>query len=134
QALVSALMTVLDLASLVEVGIGGLPEGQAHLTFASARHAAVDLAQVLHVKVDRATDRLPPPDLERLRQILETEGLRPQRSPEADARLAALRRSYEPYVLGLAQWLLMPAPGWWHEGPSRDNWQTSPKRDAGTHL
>jgi ion channel len=133
QSWVSALMTVLDVAALVEVGIEGVPAWQAHVTFAIARHTAVDLAQVLSVDLDRETDRLPPADLERLRLMLEAEGLRPARSPDADARLATLRRSYEPYVLGLSRRLVMPAPQWWHESSARDNWQTSPKRD-GAHL
>ena len=134
QSWVSALTTVLDVSALVEVGVDGLPAWQAHLTFAIARHAAVDLAQVLRVPVDRTTDRLAPADLERLRRTLEAAGLRPARSPEADARLIALRRSYEPYVLGLSRTLMMAAPSWWHEASSRDNWETSPKLDAGAHL
>src|SRR5262249_11472918 len=125
---------LLDVSALIEVGIDGVPALPAHVTFAIARHAAVDLSQVLHTDLDRSTDRLPPADLERLRRLLGAEGLRPQRSPEADARLAALRQSYEPYVLGLSKWLLMPPPGWWHAGPSRDNWQTSPKGEGGAHL
>jgi ion channel len=134
QSWVSALTTVLDLASLVEVGIEGVPAWQAHVTFAIARHAAVDLSQVLGVELDRTTDRLGGEALDTLRQRLEADGLRPNRSADADARLTTLRRSYEPYVLGLSHWLLMPAPAWWRDGPSRDNWQTSPKRDGGAHL
>jgi hypothetical protein len=49
QSWVSALATILDLSALVEVGIEGVPTWQAHVTFAMARHAAVDLTQVLHV-------------------------------------------------------------------------------------
>ena len=134
QSWVSALATILDLAALVEVGIDGLPVWQAHATFAIARHTAVDLAQVLKVHPDRTTDRLTADAREQLRRDLERAGLQPNRSPGADEHLAALRRSYEPYVLGLASWLMMPAPAWWRETSSRDNWQTSPKRDAGAHL
>jgi len=46
QSWVSALATVLDVSALVVVGIEGLPTWQAHITFAIARHAAVDLTQV----------------------------------------------------------------------------------------
>src|SRR5215207_2278483 len=47
QSWVSALTTVLDVAALVKAGIDGVPSWRAHLAFAIARHAAVDLAQVL---------------------------------------------------------------------------------------
>src|SRR5437667_4632736 len=64
QSWVSALTTLLDLAALVKVGIEGLPTWRAHLTFASARHAAVDLAQILGDTVPhRSENRLPPHEL-----------------------------------------------------------------------
>jgi len=134
QSWVSALTTVLDVAALVETGIDGLPSWQAHVTFAIARHTAVDLAQVFRVPVDRTTDRLPPTAREDLRRHLESAGLRPRRSAEADQTLDALRQSYEPYVLGLASRLMMPASSWWRQTPLPDNWQTSPKKDGGAHL
>ena len=46
QSWVSALACLLDLSALIEVGIDGIPSWQAHVTFAIARHTAVDLAQV----------------------------------------------------------------------------------------
>jgi ion channel len=133
QSWVSALTTILDLSALTIVGIDGVPTWQARLTFAIARHTAVDLVQVLRAVPDHDLDRLPHDALEQLRQQLEGVGLRPRRSPEADARLAELRRSYEPYVAALSRWLLMPLPAWWRDRPARDNWQTSPRRDA-PHL
>src|SRR6201984_1118508 len=45
QSWVAALTTILDVASLVLTGIERVHPGQAKLTFAMARHAAVDLAQ-----------------------------------------------------------------------------------------
>ena len=134
QSWVAALAAVLDLATLVVVGIEGVPTWQAHLTFAIARHAAVDLTQVLHASPDAAANRLSDEDLEQLRRQLERVGLHPARSPAADARLAELRRSYEPFVAGLGHSLMMPVPGWWRSHSGKDNWQTSPKRDGGPHL
>jgi hypothetical protein len=134
QSWVSALTAVLDVSALVVVGIEGVPTWQAHVTFAIARHAAVDLTQVLKARPTMAADRLPPVELEQLRLRLEEAGLRPVRSADADARLAELRRSYEPYVVGLGRLLMMPVPAWWRRTPSKDNWQTSPKRDGGPHL
>ena len=51
-------------------------------------------------------------ELEELRRQLESAGLRPARSPEADSHLLELRRSYEPYISALARRLMMPAPPW----------------------
>ncbi len=134
QSWVSALTTVLDVSALVVVGIDGVSTWQAHVTFAIGRHAAVDLSQVLHATPDASVDRLSPEGLEQLRRQLEAVGLRPRRSPEADARLIELRRSYEPFVAALGRWLEMPLPAWWRERPVSDNWQTSPRRDGGPHL
>jgi hypothetical protein len=134
QSWVSALSAVLDVSALVAVGIDHVPRWQARVTFAIARHTAVDLTQVLNARADRSTDRLPGEELERLRRDLESGGLRPDRSPEADAELTRLRRSYEPYILGLARRLMMPASQWRHETSARDNWQTSPKLDGGGHI
>jgi hypothetical protein len=134
QSWVSALAALLDLSALVEVGIEGVPTWQAHVTFAIARHAAVDLSQVLHVVPDREADRLIDGELEQVRQALERAGLRPVRSPEVDLRLRELRRSYDPYINGIADWLMMPAPSWLRLDGLKDNWQSSPKSAAGAHL
>jgi hypothetical protein len=134
QSWVSALTTILDVSAVVLAGIEGVPAWQAQVTFAIARHAAVDLSQVLHVTLDRATDRLPPGDLEELRRQIEGAGLKPVRSATADQRLIELRQSYEPYVLGLSHTLLMPASPWVRQLPVKDNWQSSPKGAHGAHL
>lgn len=134
QSWVSALTTMLDVSALVMVGVEGVPAWQARMTFAIARHTAVDLTQVLGARPALPLDRLPPPDLERLRRQLEEAGLRLAQGPEADARLVELRRSYEPFVIGLGRLLLVPLPSWWREHARRDNWQSSPRFDAEAHL
>jgi hypothetical protein len=134
QSWVSALTTVLDVSALVVVGIDGLPAWQARVTFAIARHAAVDLSQVLGATPDLSGDRLPAQDLELLRRHIEEAGLRPGRSADDDARFIELRRSYEPFVIGLGRLLMMPLPSWWRQRALRDNWQTSPRLDGGPHL
>ena len=96
--------------------------------------AAVDLSQVLNARPDAAADRLSQEGLERLRRQLEEAGLRPRRSPEVDAELAELRRSYEPFIVGLGRWLIMPVPAWFRTSAAKDNWQTSPRLDGGPHL
>ena len=134
QSWVAALTTVLDVSALLAVGIDGLSKWQAHVTFAIARHTAVDLAHVLHASPDAAADRLSVGDLDHMRELLDEAGVRLRRSSDADAELVKLRRSYEPYVAGLGRMLMMPLPAWWRQGVVRDNWQTSPKRDGGPHL
>lgn len=134
QSWVSALTTILDVSALVIVGIDDVPRWQAQITFAIARHAVVDLAQVFDATPVDPADRLAPEALERLRRQLETSGLRPARSADADRRLEELRRSYEPFAAGLGQFLVMPLPPWSREQPRKDNWQTSPRGDGGAHL
>jgi hypothetical protein len=132
QSWVSALTSVLDVSALVMVGIDGVPAWQARVTYAIARHAAVDLSQVLGARPAAHEERLSPEELGRLRAELGKFGLHLRASPEADAQLAEIRRSYEPYVCGLGRVLMTPLPRWMREERVRDNWQTSPRRDA--HL
>jgi hypothetical protein len=132
QSWVSALTTVLDVSALVMAGIEGVPTWQARVTFAIARHAAVDLTQVLHATPDPSADRLPADALERLRRTMEDAGLKASRTADADGRLLELRRSYEPYILGLATLVMMPPSEWWRSTPAKDNWQVSPR--GGAHL
>lgn len=134
QSWVAALAAVLDVSALVIAGIDGVPTWQAHITFAMARHAAVDLTQVLRARPDAAAVRLSPEDLDHLREQLAGAGVHLNRSAESDARLTELRQSYEPFVVGLGRLLMMPVPSWWRARATKDNWQTAPKRDGGPHL
>jgi hypothetical protein len=59
QSWLAALTTILDATALVLVGIDGMPSEQAKMTFAMARHAAVDLSQVVAATYDpHFSDRL----------------------------------------------------------------------------
>jgi len=64
------LAAILDLSALVEVGLEGGPTWRVHVTFAMARHAPVDLSQVLQADPEMAADRLSNDDLEELRRPL----------------------------------------------------------------
>ena len=76
QSWVSALATILDVSALVQVGIKDINPRTARLTFAMARHTAVDLSQSLNAAPrDSKTDRLPPQDLVRLRSLLRSHGI-----------------------------------------------------------
>jgi len=59
QSWLGALTTMLDVTSIVLAGVDGVRPDQAKLTFAMARHAAVDLTQVVSASYDpQAPDRL----------------------------------------------------------------------------
>src|SRR3989442_3134609 len=102
QSWLAALTAILDTFALLMAGVEGTCERQAELTFAIARHAIVDLAQIFIVRPAAADQqRLPPEDLDRLRKLLAAQGLRLHVGPAADRRLAELRALYEPYVMTL---------------------------------
>jgi hypothetical protein len=126
QSWLSALTTILDVSALVMVGVDGVPEHQAKLTFAMARHAVVDIAQVFNTTPhDPHWDRLPKDELARLRLNFEARGISLQGGEPADEKLRTLRRLYEPYVHALSEYLLMPLPAWQIATETTDNWQTS---------
>jgi len=58
----------------------------------------------------RDSQRLPPEELARLHEALRAAGM--AMSPEAEMRLARLRRLYEARVVALADWLMLPLPPW----------------------
>ena len=126
QSWLAALTTILDTSALVMAGIDGIMPRQAQLTFAIARHACADLAQIFNTPPSASgADRLPAPDLRRLREVLATAGVRLSDGLAADQRLSELRRMYEPYSNALAEYLLMALPPWLPAGGGVDNWQTS---------
>jgi hypothetical protein len=127
QSWVAALTTMLDVCSLVLTGIEGVQPGQAKLTFAMARHAAVDLAQVVNARYDvTAPERLTDTEFEDLRSALEAAGLRLRTDEYGHQKLAKLRSMYEPYVHSTARNLMMTLPPWKHVEKLRDNWQAGP--------
>ena len=127
QSWVGALTTMLDVTSLVLTGIEGVHPGQAKLTFAMARHAAVDLAQVVNAKYDsEAADRLPEAEMTALRDALRAAGLRLRSDEYARDKLTKLRSMYEPYVHSTARNLMLTLPPWRFAQKARDNWQAGP--------
>jgi hypothetical protein len=127
QSWLSALTVMLDVTSLVIVGIEGIRPEQAKLTFAMARHAVVDLAQVIHADYDpEPPSRLSVPDLEQIRTSLAANGLRLREDEAADQKLAKLRSLYEPYAHANAARLLITLPPWMRREKKKDNWQGGP--------
>ena len=127
QSWVGALTTMLDVTSLVLTGIEGLHPGQAKLTFAMARHAAVDLAQVVNARYDPAApERLTDADQTTVRESLTAAGLKLRSDEYARDKLAKLRSMYEHYVHSTERNLMLTLPSWKYEKKTRDNWQAGP--------
>jgi hypothetical protein len=127
QSWLAALTTILDVTSLVLTGIEGVHPGQAKLTFAMARHAAVDLAQVVNARYDpMAPQRLTDETFQSVRETLAAAGLQLRIEPEARAKLDRLRSMYEPYVHSIGKNAMLSVPAWRHPEKLRDNWQAGP--------
>jgi hypothetical protein len=125
ESWLAALTTILDTSAVVMIGLDGWCARQAELTFAMARHAVVDLAQVFSTPPERAEERFSSIQLTRLRERLAAGGLGLRERPDFEERLTELRRMYEPYVAALAHYLAVPLPPWVREVERPDNWQTS---------
>jgi hypothetical protein len=126
QSWLAALSTVLDVCSLVMIGIDGLPKWQAQLTFKMARHALVDISQIFNTSpLQRDGARLTDEDFARLRSQLLAQGIVLSDDSGDAQTLRELRALYEPYTAVLSRYLLMTLPGWMPQAKASDNWQTS---------
>jgi hypothetical protein len=92
-----------------------------------ARHAAVDLAQVVNARYDpNAADRMTEENFQSLRETLAGVGLKLKSTEDARLKLAKLRSMYEPYIHSTAVNLMVALPPWQHPSKTRDNWQAGP--------
>jgi len=127
QSWLGALTVVLDTSALIVAGVDDLRCEQAKITFAMARHAVVDLAQVSNATYDPMhTDRLPAEELARLRKALAERGVKLKEGPECEEKLRHLRSQYEPYSQSIARTLLITLPPWIHPEKKKDNWEAGP--------
>ncbi len=126
QSWIAALTAILDSCALVKVTIPDTCRRQAELTFAIARHAAVDLSQVFKTRPRAlARNRLPREDLKRICDMFAKHGLKTGGVEEVGERLAELRKMYEPYLFALAEYLSLTLPPWIPPAKGKDNWQTT---------
>ncbi len=127
QSWLSAVTVMLDVTSLVMTGVENIHPDQAKLTFAMARHAVVDLSQVVNTEYSPDdSDRLTAEDRGRLKTELAWRGVTLNDKGDAPRRLAELREVYEPYLHALSRGLLMTLPPWIHNNRIKDNWQGGP--------
>lgn len=135
QSWLSALTAVLDASALLIAGVQGREARQAQLTFAMARHALVDLAQIfLLTPVTDAPDRLPPERYEQLFELLCRSGVQVCRDGHSWERLRDMRALYEGYAQTLSHYLHMPLPPWIADHPRKDNWLAVAKLRAQTEA
>jgi hypothetical protein len=133
QSWIGALTSILDTSALLIAGIRGHEARQAQLTFAMARHAVVDLAQIFSLRpLNNAPDRLPAERYEQLYKRLCQTGVSVCRDDRSFERLREMRALYEGYAEALSQYLHMPLPPWITDHPHKDNWQAVAKLRAKT--
>jgi Ion channel len=126
QSWLAALTAVLDICALLMAVVKDGPLYQAQLTFAMARHAAVDLALVFQAPpLPPDPDRLSREQWLRLEEQLRGQRLRLRDDPAIIDKLAELRGLYEPFVNALARRLRLALPPIISEKPAVDNWQTT---------
>jgi Ion channel len=134
QSWLAALTAILDACALIIAGMNDGPTRQAQLTFAMARHAVADLAQIFSRSRQPvlAPDRLPSSSLTALRDMLAKAGITVQ-DGTAEQKLHDLRQMYEPHVQRLSHYLLMSLPPWFPPTATPDTWQiTAWERSAPT--
>ncbi len=129
QSWLATLTFMLDTCAVLMAEVKGCNPYRAELTFAMARHAAVDLSLIFKVAAESPReDRLPAEKRKLLRQRLLEAGLELHDEAEVAAKLTELRGMYEPFVNALARRFLLTLPVIVGEGKSIDNWQRSPGR------
>ena len=130
QSWVGALTIILDTCALVLTTIDGdstpgAPVEAAKFTFAMARHAVIDLAQILDISPPSAVNRLSSAEFTQLQDMLVTAGIRLRESRTSEQRLSELRATYEPFVSALAERIQVSLPPWIPPKETLDDWQTS---------
>ncbi len=125
QSWVEVLTVILDTCALILTNIDGSPMEPAKFTFAIARHAVVDLAQVLNISPTPAVNRLSSAEFTRLQDMLALSGIRLKEGTATEQKLAELRNTYEPFVSAMAERLEVSLPPWIPPGDTLDDWQTS---------
>ncbi|CAN5596162.1 hypothetical protein BH09PLA1_BH09PLA1_10120 [soil metagenome] len=126
QSWLAALAMILDTCALLLVEVKRSNSYQSQLTFAMARHAAVDLSLVLKARPYLSEDgRFSRSQRESLRTALAAAGVTLNENADSEARLSELRGMYEPFLFALADRFLFALPPIHTDEKSADNWQRS---------
>jgi hypothetical protein len=135
QSWLAALAAIMDTCALIMVGIKDFPTLQARMTFSTSRLAVVELSKVFNLKPQVFADtRLTSVDYGRMRIELRAADLQLVNDDGAEQRLHDFRATYEPFLNGLADYLLLSLPGWLPPEEVLDNWQNSPRGRSAKRL
>lgn len=130
----AALTAIMDTCSLIMVGFEDVGTFQARMSFSVARLAIIDLSQVLGIsQVAIGKTRLPSEEFQRVKASLEESGLRLV-EPDAELMLAKFRATYEPFLGGLGEYLMIDLPGWTASDDQLDNWERNMRGEAAKRL
>lgn len=122
-----AMCAIMDTCALCLVGLRDVETFPAKMTFATARLALVELCRIFELSPKtNAQDRLPAADFHLVSGTLTKADIQFSDPEEAESRLAEFRATYEPFIMALSDYLLIPLPGWL-PSDDLDNWQNSPR-------
>lgn len=129
QSWLGALAAIMDTCALVLVGVADIKPLQARMTFAMARQVVLEMARSLEVvgAHDIGQVRLDAATFEVMLTSFAEAGLTWNGGAGADETLAAVRATYEPLLMGLADYLLIPLPGWIPDTDGADHWERGPR-------
>jgi hypothetical protein len=126
QSWLAAMCAILDCCALLLVGLRDVRTFPAKMTFATCRLALIELCRVFQIQPSPDSDaRQPAFDFSAVSKELDKAGLFFS-DEDAEQKLAAFRATYEPFLVGLSDYLLLPLPNWLPT-ESLDNWQNSPR-------
>jgi hypothetical protein len=125
QSWLSALASMLDACSLLLTILPPEDSHQAQLTFAMARHAAVDIALIFSVRPPSEPNPLRASVTAELGVLLHHLGRPAADSAAIESRLSELRGLYEPFLDALARFFVLSLPAVMVRNPAADNWQRS---------
>jgi hypothetical protein len=135
QSWLAALAVIMDSCALVMVDIKDMSTFQARMTFSSSRLAVIELSRILAVKPQAMAEaRLTSSDYAQMRAELNESGMLLVDDQGAEDKLSEFRSTYEPFLIGLAEYLLLTLPGWLPSPEVLDNWQNNPRGRSAKHL
>jgi hypothetical protein len=129
QSWLGALVTIMDVCTLVLIGVEEVQPLQARMTFALCRHVVIEIAKSLSVSASHSieTPRLSHDDFEKLMTGFADANLVWNGGPESEQTLSAIRATYEPVCAALGEFLLVPLPRWIPSDNTPDHWDRGPR-------
>jgi hypothetical protein len=133
QSWLAALTTIMDTCAVILCGLKGTRTFQARMTFAMGRMIIIEMTKVLGLSpLTSGGERLPSVRYAEFAARLSS--IRLEFAEDgAEARLAAFRTTYEPFLLALSQFLMVGLPDWLPTATA-DNWQTSTHGELAKRL